>query len=124
MAGVATIKPVAARLNIVLEQGAHRTITVAVADGSAATLDFTGYDGRMQVRESYENTAVLLELTTANGKLVTGPAAALLQLEFAPADTTGATWTEGVYDVEVVNPGGQVMRVLKGRISIDLEVTR
>ncbi len=38
---------------------------------------------------------------------------------------TGALTTQiGVYDLELISPGGAVERVLKGSVKVDFEVTR
>ena len=91
-----------------------------------------GWKARMQIRETLESTAVVVELTTENGgisfvktndsegKLVSTE----LKLYIAPAVTEVISVQGGVYDVELVDAAGDVGRLLEGSVSFNPEVTR
>ena len=99
-------------------------------------VDLSGHYLRMQVRETYASTKVLINLTSQNGKLVWedqvgGTFKALL----AESDTATAgnpliqfvknsETLDCVYDVEAVSLEGYVYKVARGAFVIEREVTR
>jgi hypothetical protein len=113
----------AAPYDITIEQGATWRTTLTVKDSTGAVVDLSGYTARMQIRPSVESTTVLLELATADGITITGPAGQIA-LVISAAATTGIAWTGAVYDLELTAPGGDVTRLLQGRVAVDREVTR
>ena len=99
-----------------------------VAPATVGTLmDLSLRTARMQVRATVDDPVVLLELTTEDGGLTLGGAAGTVDL-LVEADASAAfTWTKGKYDLEVVDESRtppEVVRVIKGRITADPEVTR
>src|SRR5439155_27062735 len=113
----------AARYPMRIEQGATWRTVLTVKDSSGAIVDLTGYTARMQIREDFTSTAVLLELSTANsGVTINGPAGQITLL-IADEATAAFTWSSGVYDLEITSAGGDVTRLLQGPASLDLEVT-
>ena len=86
----------------------------------------------MQVRESVDSAAVLLDLSSANGRLsITLPLAGTLQILVSAEDTAalplGFETQTYVYDVEVFRPTPlpeYVRKVLKGKLKCYPEVTR
>jgi len=111
--------------NITCEQGATFTRTFTITDPDGDIVNLTGYTGRMQVRRDIDSTATpLVELTTANGRLVIVPLLGEITITLTPQLTAPIT-RDGVYDLEIVNTNsGVVYRVLKGSFKIDKEVTR
>jgi hypothetical protein len=114
----------AGRYDFAIERGAYfeRTITV-LDDGVARPL--AGYAIRMQLRASFDATAVLLELTTENARIgLSNPGAGQFMLSLDVTTTTGLTFVFGVYDLELVPPDGKVERLLYGQVRVSPEVTR
>lgn len=95
----------------------------ATDDDPPTPLDLTGYDVRMQVRESITSPSPLLSLTIGSGITVD---AAEGEIRLAVADTVTAAWAwrYGVYDLEIESPGGDTTRLLKGEVEVSAEVTR
>lgn len=89
-----------------------------------APVDLTGCTARMHVRADLENPTVLLDLNTENGGILLGGASGSVEIVIAAAQTEGITWSDAVYDLEIVFPGGRVRRLLKGTVEIYPEVTR
>ncbi|MEU8378284.1 hypothetical protein [Streptosporangium sp. NPDC048865] len=88
-------------------------------------LVLTGYSARAQIRPNRgRDTAVLHEMTTSNGRLTIDGPAGTITIHIAGADSTPWVWSEGVYDLELVSPDGAPMRLLKGAVRVDPEVTR
>lgn len=108
----------AARYTIRIEQGATWRTTLTLAN-----TDLTGYSARMQARADIAETTTLLDLSTGSGITIDGTAGRIV-LELTDEQTTVLDWTEGVYDLEIIAPNGDVTRLLKGPIYVDPEVTR
>jgi hypothetical protein len=113
------------RVNLTIYQGSTFLKTLTWKTGEpAAPVDLTGCSARMQVRQPLDSSVVLLELTTGNGRIALGGAAGTVELSMTAADTAALTWPYGVYDLEIVHPGGDVRRLLAGKVKVVLEVTR
>ena len=101
------------------------TWKTAPDEESAKTpVDLTGCTARMQVRAKVGASEVLLSLTTENGGIALGGTAGTIELLIDADDTAAIAWTSGVYDLEIVFPGGQVRRLMYGSFTVSLEVTR
>ena len=114
----------AAFWKISVEQGAtwRTVLTLTDADG---VIDLTGYTARMQIRQEIDSPTPLYSLSTDPGGGITidGPAGQIT-LTIDDETSTGWAWRYGVYDLELVSPGGDVDRLLKGEVDVDREVTR
>lgn len=124
----------AGKYDMTCEQGTTFIRTLAVLqpdlenDPTGETfeiMDLTGYTARMQVRRTLESTSKILDLTTANGSLdvVFQDQVNVVRI-FLPADVTASVDTSGVYDLELVNQGGEVSRLVEGNFIVVREVTR
>jgi len=109
--------------NINLDQGAHfeRLITVTNPDGTA--FDLTDFTARMQMRTEIDADDVMVELTTENGRIVLGGDQGTVTLVLT-ADVTETFDDEAVYDLELIDSDDRVYRLLRGKVRIELEVTR
>jgi hypothetical protein len=122
----------AGKWNIAAEQGVTFNPTLTCKDSSGAMVNLSGYSARMQVRDSYEATAKLFDLTTDNGGITLGGAGGTVALRIT-AEQMATILIEAepglppvktcVYDLELVN-GPSVIRLLEGTFSISREVTR
>lgn len=119
-------------LDFACYQGAEFREALNWTDSDGNQIDLTGYTARMQVRKTVDSEDVLLELTTANGRIdltpVVGPPEYNVLLVVEAADTAALQATpfdrKWRYDLELVPAGGEVVRMLKGKFVVDLEVTR
>lgn len=124
----------AGKYDMTCEQGTTFIRTLAVlqpdleSDPTGDTfeiMDLTGYTARMQVRRTIENTSKMLELTTANGSLdVTFQDQSNVIRIYLPAEVTASVTTSGVYDLELINQGGEISRLIEGNFIVVPEVTR
>lgn len=121
----------AGKYNIVCEQGATLSRLISIEYPSTASAgvylpyDLTGHSARMHVRRTIDSAALLLELTTENGRLVINPAEDINTIHInVSASVTASVTTSGVYDIEIIDPYGVVSRVLSGNFELDPEVTR
>lgn len=116
-------------VNIEIDQGATKTIQFIYDDISTGLpIDLSGYTAKMQVRDM-AGTTVLLDFSTANGKLTLGGSDGLVRILLAPIDTTVFTtvpeWRRGVYDVYLTKTSdGTVTRLVKGLFLILPRITQ
>lgn len=123
--------------NITVEQGADWRLLFVWKDKDNEPRNLTGWSGRMQVRETVESKNVLFDLTTANGKIAIGnengtveikiPAAMSQEVKHNPKALVWAEGKQGVtftYDLEMIDPAGNVTRLLQGAVFFVPEVTR
>jgi hypothetical protein len=110
--------------NITCDQGATLKRTITWTNQAKTPFNLTSFTARMQVRSAVTSSTVVLELTTANSRIVLGGAAGTVELT-VPASTTAAL-TPGlyVYDLELASAGGEVTRLIEGNFNVRAEVTR
>ena len=114
------------KINLKINQGATFSKLVTWKTGTPPVpVDLTGCTARMQVRARVDSPTALLDLTTENGGIVLG--GVLGTIEFCKLSATASAaigWKSGVYDLEIVFPGGTVLRKMAGSVAISPEVTR
>jgi hypothetical protein len=84
----------------------------------------TGWTARMQIRENITDTAPLVSLTSAAGDISINTTDGRVTFTIDTATTEGLDFTEGVYDLELVDPSGEATRLLEGVVTLNKEVTR
>lgn len=117
----------AGKLDLLIEQGAtfkHRLLVKQGSGTSAPAADLTGYTARMQIRTEVEATTALISLTTENGRITITPEDGQLDLYISAEDTEALDFETGVHDVEIVSAGGEVTRIVQGKVKLSPEVTR
>ena len=99
-------------------------------------IDLSGYKARMHARLDYDSETPVWELTTENAGLsiVTGTAtladgttvanAQGVKLNITAAQTAAVTWDKAVFDIELIEPGLDVLPFVKGTLKPYPEVTR
>jgi hypothetical protein len=115
-----------ATFNMSCYQGATfgYTFTWTVTSGTVTTpVDLTNYSARMQVRRTYDSTAIALGLTSGSGISLGGTAGTII-LEADPSTTAAIASGQYVYDLEMVTGAGAVTRLVEGNFIVDPEVTR
>ena len=125
----------AAKKNLTIEQGAtwrdSYTLLQPAPTGTPIAdmlpVDLTGHSAKMHVRPDYASATVLLDLSTDNGGIVITPASGTIALYVSAADTAALTFVDApaVYDLELLPPlAGEVVRLLKGTVTLSPEVTK
>lgn len=117
----------ATRYDLACEQGCDLAFTVVYRRGETEIpVDVTGGLARLQARASLRAGAPFLDIdSAAKGGIEIGGADGVFTV-FVPAAATAqfAPTREAVYDMEFVDSGGKVSRVLEGRFKVTSEVTR
>lgn len=109
--------------NIYIQQGATFRQVFQWQDASGNAINLTGYTGRCQIRESYSSSAVVADMTTENGGVIISAADGKVTLYLTAAQTEELSFTEGVYDIELII-GSDVFRLVYGKVTLLPEVTR
>ena len=117
----------AAKINLpVLEVGATYRHSLAWKDNDNLPMDLTGCTARMQLRATVDSSAVICDLSTANGRIVIpeGGTTGEINLAISSTITTLLKPVTVVYDLEVYFLNGDTVRLIEGNILIKGEVTR
>jgi hypothetical protein len=114
------------KYNLLVLQGAKLDLTLTWTDDDNLPINLTGYTARLYIRRHVGATAILVEMTTENGRIVLGGAAGTIRLVLLATATDDMTWTHGVYDLELIPAGGEgeVIRLLEGAAYLSKEVTK
>ena len=117
----------AGKLDLLIEQGATFRHQLQVKQGSGASApaaNLAGYTARMQIRPEVDSTTILISLTTENSRITITPLTGLLDLFISATDTAALSFDVAAYDVEIVSTGGEVTRLVQGKVKLSREVTR
>lgn len=117
-----TIEPVT--YNLTIYQGASFSQNMIWQDQEQQPIDLTGYTARMMARTSVNAAEPFLTLTTENGGITLGDDEGTIVLTLTATQTAALTETLGLYDLELIVPGGGVVRLLQGNLTVSKEVTR
>lgn len=114
----------AANYELKIEQGADFIKSFVLKNPDNSVKDLTGHTARMQIRQYVFSDEVLFEATTENGKLLINVGTGTVQMRFTNTDTGSLSVKRGVYDLELIDSTGQVIRLIEGNVLISREVTR
>jgi hypothetical protein len=106
--------------DLAIEQGATFRRLLRLKDSAGAVIVLTGYTVRAQIRAKVTSPDVLWSITAT----VSNAAAGEVTLYISDEDTATFDWKSGVWDLELEQPDGDVIRLLKGKVTNDFEVTR
>ena len=113
--------------DICIFQGATFDQTLFYETGEPSTpVDLAVYTAKMQIRSKPESKAVILELSTSNGRITLnyGSNNGAIRLFISATDTALlSVCDKAVYDLELYN-GAVTTRILQGNVIISPEVTR
>jgi hypothetical protein len=114
----------AGKHNLVIEQGATFGRRFTWSDSKGKPVNLTGYSARLHIREKVDSPNPVAVATTENGKIQLGGAAGTIMLMFTADETAAMSFKKGVYDLELENADGNVVRLLEGSVTLSPEVTR
>lgn len=96
----------------------------SVGATEATPIDLTSYTARMQVRTTHKSENTIISITTENGGIVLGGPLGTVNLYMSAIQTAALPAREYVYDVELIAPTGDVIRLVEGTFEVTPEVTR
>ena len=117
--------------NLFVEQGATfaRLVEIEYPDPTDVTIflpyDLSGFSASMQIRRTIDSPSSQIFLTSSNGGIEMQPNGVenSMRIKMSPQQTSTLT-SDGVYDIEIEDGGGNISRVLRGSVTLSLEVTR
>jgi len=117
--------------NLFIEQGATftRLIEIEYPDPADVTTmlpyDLTAHSASMQIRRTVDSSTAQITLTDTNGRIEMQPSGTenAMRLTLTPDETSTLT-SDGVYDIEIEDANGDIQRILKGTVTLSLQVTR
>lgn len=118
----------AASYTLVIEQGATLRRSFIYKTGTtvanATPFDLTNFTARSQVRPTFVSNTIWAEWTTENGGLTLHGASGKIDMYSSASLTANMPAQTGVWDIELVSPTGEVIRMLEGPAEVTPEVTR
>jgi hypothetical protein len=107
----------AAKVNIVIDQGTTFNTTYTIHDAIDEPIDFTGFTANSQIRKSYSSSnSYVFDVSLSNTGLVT--------LFMNVATTSSITAGRYVYDIEVESLSGVRSRIVEGIVTVTPQVTK
>ena len=86
-------------------------------------MNLTGYSARCYMRQSFEDPPVA-RLTTENGGINMTASTGTIELYMSSVTTQDIAIRKGVYDIELIQPDGEAIRLLEGNVIFTGESTR
>lgn len=114
----------AAQYDFTIEQGATFHLRFTWEDSNGAPINLTEFKARMQARKSFNAPEVLIDASTENGLITLNAAAGEVNIDLPESVTSGFSWPQAVYDLELVASNDVVTRLVQGSITISREVTK
>ena len=93
-------------------------------DEATLTQDLSGYTARMDVRRKPSSDDTIHQLTTENGDIDLGDTDGTITLTIANADTTNFPPGAAIGQLELIDPGGTVTRLISFDFTLTQEGTR
>jgi len=88
-------------------------------------IDLTGYTAEMHIRAGIDDVTPLVELTSANGRIILGGTAGTIELLIPHADTAPLSPTKKAgFDLKLTSPTGIAALFVEGYIEIKKRNTR
>lgn len=111
---------------LVIAQGTTRTIqAAAIVDAAGAALDVTGWSVRAVIRQDTVRGAVVAEWVSGTPSGSQGQATAsgsTVSLAITPSMSSAWTWSRGVLQAEITEPGGaRVERIIDRPVILSAE---
>ena len=109
----------AAKANIVLDQGTTFLTYLALTNTDGSVLDLTGYTARGQIRKWYTSNSYTTFTIT-----ITQPTDGYINLALTANTTANMEPGRYVYDIEAVSGANVITRVIEGIVTVTPEVTK
>ena len=109
----------AARADIIIDQGTTFSTVVTVTEDTGGVVNLTGYTANAMIRKHHTSSSATKAFTISNGE-TNGQ----LTLTLNAANTAAITEGRYVYDVKVTSGTSVVSRVVEGLVTVNPSVTR
>ena len=109
----------AAKANIVVDQGSTFATFLNLTDDDGAVIDLTGYQARGQIRKWYTSSAYTTFIVT-----IPTPNTGNIYISLNANTTANMESGRYVYDIETVDTANNITRVVEGILTVTPEVTK
>ena len=106
---------------LTIPQGTSWEVRWPVQNSDGSPADLSSWTPRAQARNNLTDMTLLYEWTIAAGNISVLDSSIAMAVE--PAVSSTWTWRSAIFDVELVHIDGRVIRIGRGEIIIDPEVT-
>jgi hypothetical protein len=113
----------AGKYNWVIEQGATNILPITYTDDNDEPIKLNGYSARLQIRATYDAAEYIENLDSDGNGITITAATGVILITLDDADNHLPVFTQGVYDLEIINSIGEVERLIKGLVILDREAT-
>ena len=113
----------AATDNLIIDKGATFKKTYVYQDSSRNPIDLTGYTAKMQIRPYVGSSTVIVELSTANGRITITPLEGEIELNLSKTDTESIVENSGVYDLDLIDSSSEPIKLVRGTVTFVDRVT-
>lgn len=110
--------------DIKIEKGTDFSKSLFIKNSSREVVPLTGYTARMQARKGSNSTTPFINITTENGGISIDAPNGKITLVLTDTETSAITQYLGLYDLELIDAGGLVTRLLSGSVIIIGEQTK
>lgn len=110
--------------NFCIAQGTDCTVPFVLSDAAGTVINLTGFTAAMQLRVQLNSIDAEDTFTTENGRIEITPEAGQISCSFPHTQTENYPARTLVYDLEITSSGGEITRVVQGKITVSGEVTR
>lgn len=126
---MATVSSNTADLEIHINQGATFLLPIMwyeeESDGSQGDpIDLAGYSARMHIREWYDQEDPILELSSDDGDIALNNPTGSIDITIPDDKTAALDFNSALYDLELEDFTGDVVRLLEGVVVLNREVTK
>jgi len=112
---------ISVEVDLIARRGDSYDREFVVKDSTSASYNFAGYSAKMQIKINQNDAASVLELTSTSGiSLSTG----LLVISISKTTLKDILPRNYYYDLEITYPTTKVKTWLRGKFSINQDVTR
>lgn len=110
----------AGKYDFVIEQGATFTLTLTLTRPNKLPLNLTGYQVKAVLKRPPPDTSRIAVITST---IQNPPSDGKIVLSIPYTETKQMNFINGIYDVVLKAPTGEVVRVLQGKVTFSPEVT-
>ena len=109
--------------DILVDQGATLNRALFVKNSAKRAIDLEGYTGRMHIRDYTDSSVVVQTLTSDNNEILISPFDGRIDIFLSPTKTADLLAKNYVYDLELESEGGEVTKILSGKLTVRSEIT-
>jgi len=109
--------------NFTIYQGTTWQRLLTYKTAAAVVVNLAAYHARLKIRKTWGGPVLLSLSDAAGGGIVMAAVSPNMTITITVAQTTLLNFEFAVYDLEIESPAGVVDRLLKGRVTLEKEVT-